>query len=110
VSRGLFVPISERLRYRKPGEPLVILHGPDDASVRRAALLRIWDLGHRLAFEEHEHVPSQTLRVRSGTRVYSGNEAAAELARVLPAFLWMRWIRWLPSIGAVARVILRQRA
>jgi hypothetical protein len=79
----------------------------------RAAAVDLADAsvpGHRLAFEEHEHVPSQTLRVRSGTRVYSGNEAAAELARVLPAFLWMRWIRWLPSIGAVARVILRQRA
>ena len=109
LARRFIIPIMHRLRYRKPGKPIVVLHGPDEPSVRRAALLRIFDLGHRLSFEANEHVPSQALRVRNGDRVFSGDRAAAELSVVLPAFIWMRLVRGLPPLGRIARLILRQR-
>ena len=110
LGRRFIVPIIHRLKYRKPGKPIVVLHAPDEASVRRAALLRVFDLGHRLSFEVNEHVPSQALRVRNGERVFSGDRAAAELSVVLPLFIWMRVIRALPPLGKIARVVLRQRA
>ena len=45
----LLAPI-DRLRFRTPPAPYTVHHHPDDASVRQAALLRMWDLSDRLAF------------------------------------------------------------
>jgi hypothetical protein len=51
----------DRLRYRKPAEPFVVHHRSDEASVRRAALLRLWDLEHRLQFRADDEAPARTL-------------------------------------------------
>jgi hypothetical protein len=105
----------DRLRFRQPGKVCTVLHHPDDASVRRAALLRCWDLGHRLEFEADEDVPPQRLQVRLPTGdVRGGRFAAAALARVMPGLYWLRPLRHIPGLGkpagALALRILRQRA
>lgn len=107
----LLVPY-DRLRHRVPGRTFVVHHHPGDASVRRAALLRLWDLGGRLSFIENDDVPPEVLRVRieGGRRMLSGDRAAAALTVVLPGLLWLRPFRSLPGAGRLARAILRQRA
>jgi hypothetical protein len=102
----------DRLRYRKPGRRVVVRHNPEDASVRRAALLRLWDLGGRLAFEADDAVPPQTLAVQvaKGRPLLLGNAAAGALTKVLPGLLWLRPLRVLPPVRVLARSILRQRA
>jgi hypothetical protein len=110
--RIVLAPI-DRLRYRKPGAIYTVLHHPDDTSVRRAALLRCWDLGHRLRFEADEDVPQGSLQVRlPNGEVRGGRFAGSALARVLPGLWWLRPFRHIPglakSAGSVALRILRQ--
>jgi hypothetical protein len=112
--RILLAPV-DRLRYRKTRATHTVLHHPDDVSVRRAALIRCWDLGHRVAFEADEDVPAQSLQVRlPNGEVRGGRYAAAALARVIPGLWWLRPFRHIPGLakpaGALGLRILRQRA
>ena len=111
--RVLLAPF-DRLRHRKPGPVCTVLHHPDDASVRQAALLRCWDLGHRLGFEADEDVPAGRLCVRMDGSLRQGRSAAAVLARVMPGLWWLRPFRHIPGFakpaGAIALRLLRQRA
>jgi hypothetical protein len=112
--RVVVIPL-DRLRYRRPGPPVVVLHHPGDASVRRAALLRLWDLGSRLEFQAAPDVSPEHLLVRmpgdKATR--SGVRAGHALIRVMPGLWWMRGLRHVPGLsaacGLVALKILRQR-
>lgn len=112
--RVLLSPV-DRLRYRRPGDPVVVLHHPGDASVRRAALLRVWDLGHRLEFQEDPDVTPEQLLVRMpGDKTSrSGAQAGVALIRLLPGLWWMRGLRHVPGLsvvlGTLALKILRQR-
>ena len=112
--RVLLYPI-DRLRFRRAGDPVVVLHHPGDASVRRAALLRVWDLGHRLELQADPDVsPEQLLLRMPGDKASrSGARAGHALIRVLPGLWWMRGLRHLPGLsavfGTVALKILRQR-
>ena len=112
--RWLLAPV-DRLRYRATPPPLVVLHHPGDASVRRAALLRVWDLGHRLEFQADPDVsPEQLLLRRPGdTTSRSGAAAGIALIRVLPGLWWMRGLRHVPGLGTVLGTLtlklLRQR-
>ena len=101
----------DRLRYRKPGRRYVVKHNPDEASVRRVALLRVWDLGHRLQFEADETVRSESLvvQVEGSKSVLVGDAAAGVLTKILPALLWLRPLRFVAPARMVARVVLRQR-
>lgn len=73
---------------RRPREPWVIVHAGDTRSMRRAALLRCWDLMGRLSFEASDQVAPESLHLREpGGRQSHGPHAAARLARVLPG-LW----------------------
>ncbi len=105
----------DRLRFRQPGPPLVVLHHPDDASVRRAALLRLWDLGDVLAFTADPDVSPEQLQVRmpGDKSPRAGARAGWALIRVLPGLWWMRGFRHIPGLssvcGRVALGLLRQR-
>ncbi len=105
----------DRFRYRGAPPAITVLHHPGEASVRRAALMRVWDLGDRLAFEADDTVPPETLRLRlpEQTATRSGVEAGYSLIRVLPGLWWMRGIRHIPGVsivcGFIAQKILRQR-
>jgi uncharacterized membrane protein YphA (DoxX/SURF4 family) len=73
----------------------VILHGSDEVSLRRAALLRCWDVTHRLTFEVDTSISGGKLRVQSPSgEISDGNVAAARLVNVLPGL----WGLWLPGL------------
>ncbi len=59
----IFLTPIDRLRYRKPAPAYVVHHHPDEQSVRRVALLRLWDLGHRLEFHADPSVRSGAIAV-----------------------------------------------
>lgn len=104
--RGSF----DRLRFRGPREPYVVRHHPDDASVRRVALLRMWDLGHRLEFVADSDVSANSLRVRvPGEQAdRRGTDAGRALVTILPGFWWMYPWCLVPGLRALAgRVVLR---
>ena len=104
----LMAPI-DRQRYGAPR--YVVGHHPSEASVRRAALLRIWDLGHRLDFVEDPEVPPErlSLRIEGRAGTLQGDRAAAALTRVLPGLLWLRPLRFVPGAGKLAARVLHQR-
>jgi hypothetical protein len=110
----VIVPL-DRLRFRKPGPPVVVLHHPGEPSVRRSALLRLWDLGHRLEFHADSDVSPEhlLLRMPGDKATRAGTRAGWSLIRVLPGLWWMRGLRHIPGLsavcGLVAMKILRQR-
>jgi uncharacterized membrane protein YphA (DoxX/SURF4 family) len=112
--RAVIVPL-DRLRFRKPGPPVVVLHHPGEPSVRRGALLRLWDLGHTLEFQADSDVSPEhlLLRMPGDKTTRAGTRAGWSLIRVLPGLWWMRGLRHIPGLSAVcgllALKILRQR-
>jgi hypothetical protein len=112
--RMVMAPL-DRLRYRKPGPAVMVLHHPGEASVRRAALLRVWDIGGCLEFQADPDVSPEHLLVRmpGDKTTRAGLRAGHALIRVLPGLWWMRGLRHIPGVSAVcgglALKILRQR-
>ena len=107
--RALLGPI-DRLRFRAPREQYRIFHHPEEASVRRVALVRCWDLGGRVAFEADASVGSGALQVQvpgeAARRV--GAAAGGALAAVLPGFWWLYPWSHVPGLGRLAGgVVLR---
>jgi len=100
----------DRLRYRGPREPYVVHHAPDEASIRRVALLRMWDLGSRLNFETDPSAPAGTLVVTvpgDKTRL-AGAAAGRALVAILPGFWWLYpWCLAPGMRGLAGRTVLR---
>jgi hypothetical protein len=87
--RAVLLAPLDRLRYRAPRPPYVVHHAPDDASVRRAALLRLWDLAGRLEFAADPSLAPGTLCVQPpGQPRRLGADAGRALIPVLPGFWW----------------------
>jgi hypothetical protein len=107
--KALLLFPADWFRFRKPGPRFVLRHNPGEASVRRAALVRMLDLGGRVDFVEDEAVAAETLCIEVGEETLRGSKAAAALTRVLPVFLWLRPIRAVPGVGALARRLMSQR-
>src|SRR5690606_23058773 len=61
--RDLLARPFDRLRYRGPRPAIVVHHAVDEASVRRVALLRCWDLGARLRYEADPDAGPGSLQV-----------------------------------------------
>ena len=101
LRNGLPARLGARVIRRVPATKYVVLHAPDDMSVRRAALLRCWDISHRLRFEADPDVGKEQLVVRTpdGAR-YEGSLAGAELTNLFPGL----WLFWLPGF-AVEQVV-----
>lgn len=114
IVRWLLAPF-DRLGYRRPGKSYRIHHAPDEASIRHAALLRLWDLGYRLEFVADEAVVSRKLvmTIEGDTTRYHGAAAGRMLLKILPGLWWLRPLRHIPVLGtaagAFAVVLLRQR-
>jgi hypothetical protein len=108
-ARLLIAPI-ERARYRVRRPAWTVIHGLDDTAIRRAALLRCWDLGSRLEFELDRERRSDALSLRSpkGT-VFEGSRAARELISLFPGLWWLWPIGMFPGVDRIAAAILRQR-
>ncbi len=114
IAGWLRAPV-RRLRHRTGRPAYVLLHGADEASIRRAALLRGWDLAGRLRFEPAGGEASRgRLRLRTPEgEVLVGARAGAKLCRLLPGL----WILALPSlapgigrlVGGAALLLLGQR-
>ncbi len=119
MSALMIVPDAFRFRVARP--QLTVLHGSQVISIRRAALLRCWDLCQRLGYEQVDNGEDEVLAVRlAGGAVVKGIPAAAALAAVLPGLWWLS-PSLLPAgdplhppvyrrlIGALASKILVQR-
>jgi hypothetical protein len=104
----------QRLVRRDPGPTYSVHYHPDEPSVRRAALLRLWDLGRRLEFVEDPQIPSRMLRldVQGEAKHFEGARAAAALTRIFPGLWWLRPAVSVPGLrrptGALAQRILGQ--
>lgn len=107
--RTLLGPI-DRLRFRAPRDPYRIFHHPDEASIRRVALVRCWDLGARVAFEADASVGSGALQVQVPGEAArrAGAAAGGALTAVLPGFWWLYPCSRVPGLGRFAGgVVLR---
>ncbi|MEM6291042.1 MAG: hypothetical protein AAGA54_07245 [Myxococcota bacterium] len=108
--KALLFLVPDAVQYRKPGARFVVRHNPSDASVRRAGILRMLDLGGRLDYVADHEVQPEALRVTVDGTTLRGDAAAAALTRVLPVLLWLRPVRFIPGVGRVARLLTSQRA
>jgi uncharacterized membrane protein YphA (DoxX/SURF4 family) len=106
-----FVAVFERAKYRVRRPAWVVLHGPSEAAVRRAALLRCWDVGSRLEYELDAARTGEVLALRSpdGKTSHVGARAGRELISLLPGLWWLWPISMFPGVGRLATMILRQR-
>lgn len=107
--RLLLSPL-DRLRHRAPRPPYVLYYHPDDASIRRAALVRCWDLGARLSFEADLALPpgALQLQVPGEPARRSGPEVGRALVPILPGFWWLYPWCLLPFLRPLTgRLVLR---
>lgn len=104
----LLAPL-DRLRYRAPPAPYIVRHNPEEASVRHAALLRMWDLSERLQFIADPAVNPRQLCVDvpgRGLRVDSA--AGRALVPLLPGFWWMYPWCLIPGLSTLCgRILVR---
>ena len=97
----------DRLRYRVPRPAYLVHHNPGDDSVRRAALLRIWDVGERLKFVTDEQLAPRRLCVTvPGVGLRCDAEAGRALVPVLPGFWWMYPWCLLPGVSRLCGKIV----
>lgn len=94
---------ARRLRHREERPCFVVLHGDDEGSIRRAALLRCWDLAGRLRFEPAGgEAACDKLRLRTpGGRELVDGRAGAKLCRLLPGLWIVAPLSLLPGLGPV---------
>jgi len=103
---ALLAPV-DRLRHRAPRPPYRVLHHPGEDSVRRAALLRMWDLGARLEFVADPTVaPLQLCVVTPEQGRRCDAEAGRALVAVLPGFWWMYPWCLLPGLSRACGVLV----
>ena len=100
VARLANVPFVEWVRYREAGTKYTVLHNPNEASVRRAALLRCFDLGERLVFMADPDTKPEELRlqVEGSSEVLTGADAGRMFVRIFPAFWALYVVYWLPAL------------
>lgn len=108
----------DRLYYRVPGKRYTIFHRPDETSIRHAALLRCWDVGHRLQFVA-DGEPSETgpgplrLQIEGRKDTLTGPAAGRALIKIFPGMWPLRLFSWIPGVGTMlgglATRILRQK-
>ena len=109
VARRLGAPF-ERAKYRIRRPPWTVVHGSSEAAIRRAALLRCWDLGERLEFElDPDHGETLSLRDPERKSKLAGGQAGRELISLFPGLWWLWPISMFPGVGRLATMILRQR-
>lgn len=99
----------DRLRFRAARPPYVVHHHPDEASVRRAALLRVWDVASRLEFAADPALAPRELAVEvPGGGRRTGPDAGRALVPVLPGFWWMYPWCLVPGLSQLCgRFVLR---
>ena len=107
----LLAPI-DRLRYRLPRPAYLVHHHPDPDSLRRAALLRVWDLGGRLQFVADPGLaPRQLCVVTPGsaaaTRLCDA-EAGRALIPALPGMWWMYPWCLLPGLSRLCGALVQR--
>lgn len=113
LGRLLSAP-ARRLRARTRRPVYVVLYRPDPPSIRRAALLRCWDLCGRLDYEADPTAMSERLHLRRPDgALLRGRDAAARLCRLFPGLWWLAPFTYIPGLralaGALARRALAQR-
>ena len=100
----------QRARYRVKRPTWTVVHGSEDAAIRRAALLRCWDIGERLEYEQGEHSGERLMLRSPEGKVLEGKAAGRELVALLPGLWWLWPIGMFPGVGRLALVILHQRS
>ena len=106
--RRLLSAPSRRLRLRVRRPAYVVLHAPDAAAVRRAALLRGWDLCGRLDYAADEGADlALRLRAPDGALLL-GDAAGARLCRLFPALWPLAPLTLVPGLRAVVGRLARR--
>lgn len=110
VLRWLIAPI-ERAQYRVNPPQWVVVHAEAEPAVRRAALLRCWDVGERLRYELDPELSGEALVLQSpeGKRIV-GRDAGRRLIALLPGLWWLWPFTMFPGAGRLALAILHQRS
>jgi hypothetical protein len=107
--RWLFAPW-ERLHHRVI-DPVTVVHAPGEVAVRRAAILRLFDLGERLRFTERADLGPQDRVVIAQGIEHRDAAAGLVLARTFPLLRPLVWLGRLPGCaGAAGRAALRLTA
>jgi hypothetical protein len=95
--------------------PVIVRHHPDEASVRQAALLRLWEHAPRIEFAADPAVESRSLHVDlpDGAADLRGPAAALALVPLFPALWWLRPFRRIrvtqARAGRIALKVLGQK-
>ena len=100
----------QRMNHRVRPKPWVVVHGPAELAIRRAALLRCWDLAERIEFELDAEREGEGVAIRDQQgKLHTGPQVGRALISLLPGLWWLWPIRWVPGVNRLALAILRQR-
>jgi hypothetical protein len=100
----------QRIVHRVRPQPWVVVHGPVELGIRRAALLRCWDLGERLDYQLDPGRTGEAIGLRDPEgKLFTGATVGRELISLLPGLWWLWPISVFPGVGRLAMAILRQR-
>lgn len=100
----------QRMTHRVKPPAWVVVHGPAESAVRRAALLRCWDLAERIDFELDPDRQAEGIALRDGAgKLVSGPAIGRALISLLPGLWWLWPFSRFPGADRLALAILRQR-
>jgi hypothetical protein len=101
----------QRMIYRARPKPWIIVHGPAELAIRRAALIRCWDLAERIEFELDADRQGEGIALRDQQgKLHTGPKIGRALISLLPGLWWLWPFSRFPGADRLALAILRQRA
>jgi hypothetical protein len=100
----------QRMCFRVKPKPWVVVHGPAELAIRRAALIRCWDLAERIEFELDPDQAGEGVALRDQQgKLHKGPRIGRALISLLPGLWWLWPFSPFPGADRLALAILRQR-
>ena len=101
---NLPVRLYERFTYRQRPAPYVLRYGEDEATIRRLALLRMWDLGERFDYVLDPDLPAGQIRAEDPQgKALNERQFHLKLGLFCPGLWLLLPLMWITPVGRMGR-------
>jgi hypothetical protein len=103
----LLMKLFDRMHYRVRRAPFVVRYGEDEMTIRRVALLRVWDLGQRFDYAIDPNLSAGLMRVEAPDgKALDERAVDRRVLRSCPALWVLLPLAWLPPVARLGRRII----